>query len=179
MECQCCQCFDLGISPPLSSPLPNLLCEQELRRVGVGRLLLLRRRHLVQAAVVLRPRVGVHRRMRHSLLRHVLRRDGATTMLLWSLLAASPPPSALRGCIDGDGGLKHCALEGLRPRRERHSPYQTRQTGSGLLLMPSESAKTNTLLLVSQEWDKSGPNPGGRAALSGLAVLPPTLCGGR
>ena len=90
-----------------------------------------------------------------------------------------PPPSALRGCIDGDGGLKHCALEGLRPRRERHSPYRTRRTGSGLLLTPSESAKTNTLLLVSQEWDKSGPNPGGRAALSGLAVLPPTLCGGR
>ena len=54
-----CQCLKSRVS---FFPLPNLLGEQELRRVGVCRLkaLLLRRRRLVQAAVVLRPGVGVH-----------------------------------------------------------------------------------------------------------------------
>ena len=93
------------VLPPF---LPNLLCEEELRRVGVGGLLLLRRRHLVQAAVVLRPRVGVHR---HCRLMH-------------------PPPQQLQlqhlttpmnGCSGGQSPLSLTGVSAVRIARQSTS----------------------------------------------------------
>ena len=165
-----------NVSSPFSSSfhsfLPYLLDEQELRVVGVGRLLLLRRRHLVQAAVVLRPSVGIHRRYNTFCSGTTMVRRILWSLLLTGVVAAAVSIARLSTVIGASSAAQSSPCNLPKSGTHHIRPVRRVRVVIDALRVGEEHP---VIVGMGRNWTESWWL---RSTL-GAGILLPALCGGR